>query len=461
MDCKDNPLNTFENLGLSTPILKAISAEGYTEPTPIQAKAIPVLCDGRDLVGIAQTGTGKTASFVLPLLHKIIEDRPKRAPKTCGALILSPTRELAAQIIDNIRTYSRFSNVSVVLVVGGVRPGIQIKKLRAGVDIVVATPGRLVDHIGSGGIVLNKTQTVIIDEADQMLDLGFVADIRKIMARVPKGRQTALLSATMPKQIRQLADDFLVRPKEIKVAAASQPVERIAQSVRHVEKDEKRHVLTKILSDKSVQRTVVFTRTKRGADRVCKHLVAADLAATAIHGDKSQGQRDRAMAAFRSGKISILVATDIAARGIDIDDITHVVNFELPNVPEAYVHRIGRTARAGRSGTAISLCDPSERKLLRDIEKLIGKRVDCEGDDGRKSRPRRPHKPRDKSSRTDTQKTFSKKSRKKPTSSDKAKRPTQKPRKPRNNGKSAAEQHSGRQVRKFRNTNQTNTKSAA
>ena len=328
-------------------------------------------------MGIAQTGTGKTAAFVLPLLHRIVQDRRAPMPKACRALILSPTRELAAQIADNIRNYGKFSKVSVALIVGGVRPGGQIKALKAGADIVVATPGRLLDHMGTGAISLAESQSVVIDEADQMLDLGFLPAIRKIMGNLPKHRQTALFSATMPVQIRKLAGDFLTAPAEVKVAAAAKPVERIAQSVRHVAKAEKRHVLTEILSDEKVERTVVFTRTKRGADRVCKHLKAANLPAAAIHGDKTQGQRDRALAGFRSGRSSILVATDIAARGIDIDDISHVVNFELPNVPEAYVHRIGRTARAGRTGTAISLCDPSERKLLKDIERLIGNKLPC------------------------------------------------------------------------------------
>lgn len=365
----------FDNLGLTEAILKAVSAEGYDHPTPIQTQAIPLLLNGQDLIGIAQTGTGKTAAFVLPLLHRInLQDRI-RQPKKCRALILSPTRELAAQIVDNIRNYARFTDIKAALIVGGVRPASQIKQLKAGVDIVVATPGRLLDHANSGAIDLAQTHNLVIDEADQMLDLGFLPDIRRILGRLPTKRQTALLSATMPGQIRKLTEDFLTSPTEIRVAAAAKPIERIAQSVRHVAKADKRRVLTDILADNNVERTVVFARTKRGADRVCKHLIAAGLDAVAIHGDKSQGQRDRAMEAFRSGKASILVATDIAARGIDIDDVSHVVNFELPNVPEAYVHRIGRTARAGKSGTAISLCDPDELKLLKDIERLTGCRI--------------------------------------------------------------------------------------
>lgn len=370
-------MTTFNDLGLAEPILRAVSAEGYNNPTPIQAQAIPSLMQGRDVIGIAQTGTGKTAAFVLPLLHQIADQKRRRMPRMCSALILSPTRELASQIVENIKNYSKFTKITVALVVGGVRPAGQIKALNAGADIVVATPGRLLDHINSGAIIMIKTNNLVIDEADQMLDMGFLPDIGRIVKKLPANRQTALLSATMPSQIRKLANDLLTAPAEISVAAVSKPVERIAQSVRHVAKLDKRRILTEILSDKTVERTVVFTRTKRGADRICKHLIASNLNADAIHGDKSQGQRDRAMDAFRSGETSILVATDVAARGIDIDDISHVVNFEIPTVPESYVHRIGRTARAGRSGIAISLCDPSEKSLLNDIEKLIGSKLQC------------------------------------------------------------------------------------
>lgn len=368
-------MTTFNDLGLAEPILRAVSAEGYNHPTPIQAQAIPPLINGKDVIGIAQTGTGKTGAFVLPLLHRIAEQKRRCMPKMCSALILSPTRELASQIVNNIKSYSKFTKIQATLIVGGLGPANQIKSLNAGVDIVVATPGRLLDHINSGAIMLFKTNSLVLDEADQMLDLGFLPDIRRIVEKLPASRQTALLSATMPPQIRKLADDLLTRPKEIQIAAVSRPVERIEQSVRHVAKADKQQMLTEILSDKAVERTVVFTRTKRGADRVCKQLKAANLNAASIHGDKSQGQRDRAMDSFRAGVTSILVATDVAARGIDIDDVSHVVNFEIPNVPESYVHRIGRTGRAGKSGTAISLCDPSEKGLLKDIEKLIGNKI--------------------------------------------------------------------------------------
>lgn len=379
-------MKQFKDLGLAEPLLRAVASEGYDTPTPIQAEAIPVLLNGDDVVGIAQTGTGKTASFVLPLLNRLEGGRGRCPKKTCDCLILTPTRELAAQIAANIRTYSRYMKVSVAVVVGGVKPAPQIRALNAGAQIVVATPGRLLDHMKAGFIRLERTSSVVIDEADQMLDLGFIPAIRRIFSELPSGRQTVLMSATMPPPVRRLADDFLTRPTEIAVAAVSRPIERIEQSVRHVPKASKRTVLTQILSANGVARTIVFTRTKRGADRVHQHLEKSNLSSVVIHGDKSQGQRKRALTAFRSGKAAIMVATDIAARGIDIDDITHVVNFDLPNVPEAYVHRIGRTARAGRAGVAITLCDPGERGLLRDIERLIGNRIEqgdgAENDNG-------------------------------------------------------------------------------
>ena len=372
-------LTNFSDLGLAEPILRAVAAQGYTTPTPIQSQVIPVMMSGKDILGIAQTGTGKTASFTLPLLNRLIDRKGRPAPSSCGALILAPTRELVAQIADNIRAYSQFMKVSITVIVGGVKPGPQIRKLASGSDIIVATPGRLLDHLNNGVVKLDQAHTVVLDEADHMLDLGFIPDIRRIMKHLPKKRQTALLSATMPAQIRSLARDFQTNPEEISVTPASRPIERITQSVRHTSRDEKRHLLTRILSDKGVERAIVFTRTKRGADRVSQHLQKAGLAATAIHGNKSQNARIKALDSFRKGETTIMVATDIAARGIDIDDVSHVVNFELPEVPESYVHRIGRTARAGRSGIAISLCDPSESKLLRDIERLIGNRLDNGG----------------------------------------------------------------------------------
>lgn len=377
-----NILTKFNDLGLAGPILDALRDHDYTQPTPIQEQAIPVALKGSDILGIAQTGTGKTASFVLPILDRLARNDRRPTPKASEALILAPTRELVAQIAENIRKYSKYMRVSVSIIVGGVKPGPQIRKLASGSHIIVATPGRLLDHINNGHVSLKETRCVILDEADHMLDLGFIPDIRRIMKQLPKQRQTSLLSATMPQQIKALASDFQNNPVEVAVAIESRPIERIAQSVRHMDRSLKRNALTRILGDKDVERAIVFTRTKRGADRVSQHLQKAGLAAAAIHGNKSQNQRTRALAGFKSGETNIMVATDIAARGIDIDDVSHVVNFELPEVAEAYVHRIGRTARAGRSGVAISLCDPSETRLLRDIEKLIGVRLPSDGDEG-------------------------------------------------------------------------------
>ncbi|MBB4284593.1 DEAD/DEAH box helicase [Roseospira goensis] len=372
-------MTQFSDLGLAEPVLRAIATQGYTHPTPIQARVIPTVLDGRDVVGIAQTGTGKTAAFVLPLLHRLATE-PRRAPaRGCRALILVPTRELAAQVADSIRDHGRFVRHTTALVIGGARPGPQVRALAPGVDILVATPGRLLDHLGAGAVRLDAAETVVLDEADQMLDLGFLPAIRRLMAAVPKQRRTLLLSATMPKAIRTLANDFLTDPVEVAVAPAARPIETIDQSVRHVDGPAKRGVLIDLLGCPTVERAIVFTRTKRGADRVNRHLQEAGLSAAAIHGNKSQSQRERALTAFRAGGVTVLVATDIAARGIDVDGVSHVINYELPNVPEAYVHRIGRTARAGRSGVAISLCDPAERSLLRDIERLIGRTLDPDG----------------------------------------------------------------------------------
>jgi len=364
-------LKHFNELGLAESLLRAVAAEGYSQPTPIQAQVIPAMLEGRDVLGTAQTGTGKTAAFVLPLLHGLAELQARPAPRSCSGLILAPTRELAAQIADAVRTYGRFGRFSVAVIVGGVKPGPQIRAMAKGVDIVVATPGRLLDHMSSGAVRIDGAATVVLDEADQMLDLGFMPAIRRIMGRLPRNRQTVLLSATMPAQIRSLANDFLSDPKQIAVAPVSKPIELIDQKVILAERADKLRLLVDLLGGADVERTIIFTKTKRGADKVNVSLHKAGFSAAAIHGNKSQNQRERTLAAFRSGSVNILVATDIAARGIDIDGITHVVNFELPNVPEAYVHRIGRTARAGKSGIAISLCDGSERGLLRDIEKLI------------------------------------------------------------------------------------------
>ncbi len=363
-------LTTFKDLGLAEPILKTLSAEGYEKPTPIQADAIPLTIQNRDILGIAQTGTGKTAAFVLPQLHKMAIQRGKPAAKSAQVLIMTPTRELAAQIADSIKTYGRALKPSVAVVVGGVKPGPQIKTMARGVDFLVATPGRLLDHMQSGAINLSDVKTVVLDEADQMLDLGFLPPIRRIMRNVPDQRQVLLFSATMPKLIRGLADDFLDNPAEISVAPQSKPIERITQSVIFVEKPRKAQLLARLLKDPAVERAIVFTRTKHGANRLCQQLERAGINAQAIHGNKSQSQRQKTLDAFRKGSLNILIATDIAARGIDIDNVSHVFNYELPEVAEVYVHRIGRTARAGKNGTAVAFCDNNERSLLRDIEKL-------------------------------------------------------------------------------------------
>ncbi len=365
-------LTQFNELGLAESVLRAVEAEGYTIPTPIQAEVIPAVLAGRDVLGTAQTGTGKTAAYVLPLLSRIADERRAPRPKTCTTLILAPTRELANQIVEAIRTYGRKIRPSVALVVGGVRPGPQIRQMAGGVDILVATPGRLEDHMSTGVIRLDGVANIILDEADQMMDMGFMPAIRRILQKVPADPQTILLSATMPRQIRALAQDFLNDPAEIAVAQADRPAERIAQEVVYVDARDKRQRLVELIEDRQVGRAIVFARTKHGAEKLSTYLEKAGIASTAIHGNKNQSQREKALSRFRDGKVAVLVATDVAARGIDVDGITHVINFELPNVPEAYVHRIGRTARAGASGIAISFCDGEERGLLRDIERVIG-----------------------------------------------------------------------------------------
>lgn len=375
-------MTNFSDLGLGGPILKAVAATGYDTPTPIQEQVIPVMLDGRDVVGIAQTGTGKTAAFVLPILNHILNDNSRPSPGCCKALIVAPTRELAAQIVESVRTYAKNMKHSVTLVVGGASARSQIMQLKRGVDIVVATPGRLLDHNGTGAIDLSETTTVVLDEADQMMDMGFIPAIREIMAAVSHERQTLLLSATMPNQIRRLANDFLSDPAEISVAAVATPVERIEQRVFAIAKSDKQKRLVEILKGEGMNRAIVFTRTKRGADKVNFSLLKAKLNSVAIHGDKTQGQREKALRSFKTGRVNILVATDIAARGIDVDGVSHVINYDLPNVPEAYVHRIGRTARAGESGIAISFADDTQRAELRDIERLIGYAFDTMGEGG-------------------------------------------------------------------------------
>ena len=373
MSFESYKLKKFNDLGLSEVILRAVAAEGYETPTPIQVKAIPTILGNQDMIGIAQTGTGKTASFVLPLLNQIVDGLFRPGNGCCSALILAPTRELAMQIEESIKAYSRYLKITTALLIGGVKSGRQVRSIAPGVDIVIATPGRLEDLEAAGALSLQETSMVVLDEADQMLDLGFMPAIRRIMEKLPRRRQTVLLSATMPKEIRGLASSFLVNPIEISVSPASKPIDRIDQSMFAVAKADKRQKLVELLKRQSPERAIVFTRTKHGAYKLAQHLEKADLRADAIHGNKSQSQRQRALAGFRSGDTPVLVATDIAARGIDVSGVSHVFNFDLPNVPEAYVHRIGRTARAGASGIAISFCAPEELDELRAIEKLIGR----------------------------------------------------------------------------------------
>jgi ATP-dependent RNA helicase RhlE len=363
--------STFDSLALAAPIARAIAAEGYTTPTPIQARTIPLAIAGRDVLGIAQTGTGKTAAFALPILNALHAGRAPIPPKAARALVLAPTRELATQIAESFRVYGKFIRVSVALVIGGASGSAQVRAMAPGVDVIVATPGRLLDHLSTGAVRLDHVTTVVLDEADHMLDLGFLPPIRKILARLPKQRQTLFFSATMPGPIKLLADEMLKTPAEISVAPVATTAERVSQSVYLVEHNGKRALLAHLLRDAAMARTLVFTRTKHGADRVVKHLAADGLASEAIHGNKSQPQRERALANFKSGRARVLVATDIAARGIDVDGVTHVVNFDLPDVPESYVHRIGRTARAGAAGQAIAFCAADERGNLRDIERTI------------------------------------------------------------------------------------------
>lgn len=365
-------LTSFQDFGLAEPIARALREENYLTPTPIQAQTIPLALTGRDVVGIAQTGTGKTASFALPILHRLLENRIKPQPKTARVLVLSPTRELSGQILDSFNAYGRHVRLSSTLAIGGVPMGRQVRALMQGVDVLVATPGRLLDLVQSNGLKLGSVEFLVLDEADRMLDMGFINDIRKIVAKLPIKRQTLFFSATMPKDIAELADSMLRDPARVAVTPVSSTAERINQRIVQVDFSAKPAFLTKLLKDEPINRALVFTRTKHGADKVVKTLEKAGIAASAIHGNKSQNHRERTLAQFRSGEIRTLVATDIAARGIDVDGISHVINFDLPNVPETYVHRIGRTARAGADGTAISLVAGGEElAYLRDIEKLI------------------------------------------------------------------------------------------
>ncbi|HOA74669.1 MAG TPA: DEAD/DEAH box helicase [Phycisphaerae bacterium] len=381
----------FEEFRLTEPVVRAVLAEGYTRPTPIQAKAIPHVMQGRDVLGCAQTGTGKTAAFALPILHRLSHGRP-RTPhgRPIRALILAPTRELAAQIGDSFHAYGRHTPLRSAVIFGGVSQHPQTRALREGVDILVATPGRLLDLMEQGFVDLRAVESLVLDEADRMLDMGFIRDIRKIVAQVPARRQTLLFSATMPADIRALADTILHEPVFVQAAAVSSTAETIQQAVYFVEKRQKPAMLAHLLRTSAIKRALVFTRTKHGADVVARHLSRAGIRAEAIHGNKSQNARVRAITQFKSDRPPVLVATDIAARGLDIDEISHVINYDLPNVPETYVHRIGRTGRAGASGRAMSFCDSSERPFLRDIERLIARTIHVIRPDGDLALPPAP-----------------------------------------------------------------------
>ncbi|HXP72735.1 MAG TPA: DEAD/DEAH box helicase [Stellaceae bacterium] len=361
---------SFSGLGVAEPICRALAAEGYDVPTPIQTKAIPYLLAGRDLLGIAQTGTGKTAAFAVPILQRLAAKRTHPAPRGARVLVLTPTRELAAQIGDSFRTYGRHLGLKQTVVFGGVGQQPQVDALLRGLDILIATPGRLLDLLNQKHVRLDLVETFVLDEADRMLDMGFIRDVRKVISVLPKQRQTQLFSATMPSDISRLASEILRDPVRIEVAPAATTVELVEQHVYFVDAGQKRTLLAEVLKDPTLTRVIVFTRTKHGANRVAEHLERSGITAAAIHGNKSQTARQRALEGFRRGHARVLVATDIAARGIDIDGVTHVINFEIPNVPESYVHRIGRTARAGASGTALSFCAHDERGYLRDIERL-------------------------------------------------------------------------------------------
>ena len=375
----------FSELGLAEPLQRALTERKHTTPTPIQAQAVPEVLAGRDVLAIAQTGTGKTAAFALPILHRLAGATGRvRAPR---ALVLAPTRELAIQIAEEFRAYGAHLRLRLAVIYGGVGQKPQVDSLARGVDILVATPGRLLDLMEQRRVALDRVEHLVLDEADRMLDMGFIRDVRRILAVLPAARQSLLFSATMPRDVARLASDFLRDPVRVAVTPQATPVERIRQSVFHVSTGDKQRLLAEILDDPALSRVLVFARTKHRANRVATQLEKGGVAADAIHGNKSQGARQRALERFRRGEARVLVATDIAARGIDIDDISHVINFELPNVPESYVHRIGRTARAGAGGIAYSFCDADERESLSQIERLIRQRLTVIGDAPASARP--------------------------------------------------------------------------
>jgi ATP-dependent RNA helicase RhlE len=370
---------SFEQLGLIAPLTQALKEEGYTTPTPIQEQAIPLVLDGQDLLGCAQTGTGKTAAFALPLLQILHQDQGSgRGYRHIRALVLTPTRELAVQIHESFTTYGKHTGITQEVIFGGVSQHAQTIALRNGVDILIATPGRLLDLMNQGYVHLDHLEMFILDEADRMLDMGFIHDVRKVVRELPQQRQTLFFSATMPPAIAQLADSLLYKPAKVEVTPQSTTAEKIEQAVYFVGKKDKTTLLMHLINEKKIKRTLLFTRTKHGADKITKELKKLNVSADAIHGNKSQVQRQNALNNFKNGKLKVLVATDIAARGIDVDNLAHVINYDLPNVPETYVHRIGRTGRAGAAGIALSFCDAEERAYLKDINKLIGLKIPAE-----------------------------------------------------------------------------------
>lgn len=366
---------TFENLNLVEPILKALQEEGYETPTPIQGKAIPIVLNGKDLLGCAQTGTGKTAAFSIPIIQKLYERDRSKGRRDIKALVLTPTRELAIQINESFEAYGRYTGVNHVVIFGGVSQVPQVETLKKGVDVLIATPGRLLDLVGQGLVHLDTLDYFVLDEADRMLDMGFIHDIKRILPLLPKKRQTLFFSATMPPEIAKLADTILCQPEKVAVTPPASTVDMIEQSVYYVEKADKKDLLIELLRNSEIESALVFSRTKYGADKISRFLNKAGISADAIHGEKSQTARQRALANFKEHKIRVLVATDIAARGIDVEELGCVFNNDLPEVPETYVHRIGRTGRAGRSGVAVSFCSSEELPLLKDIQKLIGKMI--------------------------------------------------------------------------------------
>lgn len=367
---------TFKELSIVAPIQKALASKGYSQPTPIQEQSIPILLEGKDLLGVAQTGTGKTAAFAIPIIQQLYLDATtKKSSKRIKALVVTPTRELAIQIADNFTEYCAHTNLKNTVIFGGVKQGTQVNKLKAGIDILVATPGRLLDLINQRIISLRDIEYFVLDEADQMLDMGFIHDIKKLLTFLPSKRQSLFFSATMPQNIKELSQTILHNPSKVSVRPEQATAERVKQAIYFVQKSDKKNLLIELINEKPNDSTLVFSRTKHGADKVVKVLAKAGIKAAAIHGNKSQNARQRALGAFKKGELNVLIATDIAARGIDVADLSLVVNYDLPNIPETYVHRIGRTGRAKASGIAISFCNAEERAYLRDIEKLIRQKI--------------------------------------------------------------------------------------